>query len=359
MNPVHRIIDANCNRAREAMRVMEEASRFILNDPLLTRKIKEMRHDFRLAIESMPDVADYAIVSRDTPGDVGTGITTESERSRQNIREVVIAAGKRLSESLRAIEEFSKTISPEAAAAIEALRYRGYETEKLLTVRLGVKERPQWVLCLLLTEALCLKNWMQVAEAALRGGADCIQLREKHLPDRELLNRSLKLKELCEEYGAALIINDRADVALLSEATGVHTGQGDLPAEKVRQLTFGRCLMGVSTSNLREAEAAAGAGADYCGVGPMFPSTTKKKDLIAGPRYLEQFTERFPHLPHLAIGGITPENIAELRGVKGVAVSSAICGADDPQSVTAEIVEQVLRQREKNPKEENRENDDS
>ena len=102
----------------------------------------------------------------------------------------------------------------------------------------------------------------------------------------------------------------------------------------MRKIVGRQLIVGVSTSTLTEAEQALCDGADYCGVGPMFPTTTKHKDTIVGPNYLRQYLT-WDKLPHLAIGGITPRNIDQLveLGVKGVAVSSAVCGADQPDQV--------------------------
>src|SRR6186997_2029720 len=104
-----RIIDANANRAREALRVMEDAARFALNDSKLTEQLKSLRHDLRAALDLLPPGILEA--NRDTPGDVGTTISTSAEMDRHTLLEVVVAAGKRLSESLRSIEEVSKTIN--------------------------------------------------------------------------------------------------------------------------------------------------------------------------------------------------------------------------------------------------------
>ncbi|MCK4873473.1 MAG: thiamine phosphate synthase [Phycisphaerales bacterium] len=339
MDPVLRIVDANGNRAREALRVMEEAARFVLNDAELSSELKQMRHALRTSLDRIPGL----IASRDTPGDVGTDISTQTETKRRSVRDVTTAAGKRLSEALRAIEEYAKTISPTAAGEVERLRYRGYDVERRLALRLGAQDRPQWCVCVLLTESLCTRPWREVAQGCIEGGADCIQLREKTLAGGELLTRARLLVEQCQPKGVAVVVNDRPDIALLSGADGVHIGQRDLPAADVRAMTFGRCLMGVSTSCIDEARAAIRAGADYCGVGPMFATTTKDKKVIVGPAYLREFVERFPDIPHLAIGGITPDNVGELHGAAGVAVSSVVCGADDPAGVVAAFTAAVER----------------
>lgn len=331
MSSVLRIIDANANRAREALRVMEEAARFHLDDRELTEGLKSLRHDFARAMSRLDGIEFH----RDTAGDVGTTITTESEQRRASIADVAIASGKRLSEALRAIEEYGKTIDPEFAALVQSLRYRGYELERRLHLRLAASHPRQWTLCLLLTESLCARPWRDVLGAALDGGVDCVQVREKTLDDRVLLARTVEIVSVCGKRGAAVIVNDRPDVALLAGADGVHLGQTDLPSARVRELAGRRLVIGVSTSTLDEAKRALDEGADYCGVGPMFPTATKKKDRIAGPAYLREFID-WGRLPHLAIGGIDASNVDELVsvGCRGVAVSAAVCGASDPAAAT-------------------------
>ncbi len=340
MNPmpdVMRILDANANRAREALRVMEEAARFVLDDAELTGSLKQLRHDLAAQLTIVAGLD----AGRDTPGDVGTRIATDAEARRASVADVVIAAGKRLSEALRAIEEYGKTIDADFAGAIETLRYRGYDIEQRLNRALGSGRTAQWALCVLISESLCSDgDWLAVARAAVDAGADCIQLREKQLDARELLNRARQLVALCRSR-AAVIVNDRPDIALLAGADGVHLGQTDLPCAEARRLVGRRLLIGVSTSRIEEAQQALLDGADYCGVGPMFATTTKHKDVIVGPDYLRQYVA-WGKLPHLAIGGITSNHIAELSGagVRGVAVSRAVCSADDPADVVRQIMDQ-------------------
>src|SRR6266566_2731140 len=127
MNPrALRILDANFNRAREALRVIEDYARFALNDEGLCASLKQLRHDFTVAI--LPWVQE-AILHRDTPNDVGTDVKTATELRRQDLAAVVTAAGKRLGEALRTIEEYLKTVSPSDAAAVEGVRYRFYDLE--------------------------------------------------------------------------------------------------------------------------------------------------------------------------------------------------------------------------------------
>ncbi len=334
MNEVMRILDANANRAREALRVMEEAARFVLNDSRITAALKKLRHDFAAALKAVPGIELW----RDTPGDVGTVITASSEKQRGGVYDIVVAAGKRLGEALRAIEEYGKAIDPAFAEQIEKLRYRAYDVESKLHTRLGSPRRRQFKLCVLITEALCKHHdWLDVAQAALDGGADCLQLREKNLPDAELLERAQQLVETAQGH-AAVIINDRADIALSAGADGVHLGGGDLPIDAVRKIVGSGLLIGASTHNLRQADAAVKAGADYCGVGAMFPTATKQRK-PSGIAYLEKFLAKHPDAPHLAIGGITPDNADQViaAGARGLAVSACVCAAKRPAPVVRKL----------------------
>ncbi|MFW6335956.1 MAG: thiamine phosphate synthase [Phycisphaeraceae bacterium] len=195
---------------------------------------------------------------------------------------------------------------------------------------------------MLLSEHLCTHHdWLDVARAAVDAGVDCLQLREKHLPGGELVRRTHQLLNLARPHGVSVILNDRPDAALVAGADGVHLGQSDLPCREVRKWVGSRLLIGVSTSRLEEARRAADDGADYVGLGPMFPtSTAPDKTELAGPAYLRRFREALA-LPHLAIGGVTPDNVAELvdAGARGVAVSSAVCGAQHPGEATRRLLE--------------------
>ena len=344
VNHVSRILDANANRARETLRVMEEAARFILQDASLSKDLKTLRHDLAAALSSINGLETH----RDTPGDVGTDLTTPGETNRRTIADVAIAAGKRLGEALRTLEEYAKVPvqpgqKPVMATTIEQLRYRGYDLEKRLNLALDRGRAKQWRLCLLLTESLCTHHtWPQVLDGAIDGGVDCVQLREKSFDAAKLLARAQAVVEYCHKRNVCAIINDRPDIALLSRADGVHLGQTDLPCSEARRLVGRQLLIGVSTSNLEQARRALRDGADYCGAGPMFTTTTKHKDILVGPAYIREYTA-WGRLPHLAIGGITPENIKQLTtaGVGGIAVSSAVCTAKNPANVVRSLLEQL------------------
>ncbi|MCD4699588.1 MAG: thiamine phosphate synthase [Phycisphaerae bacterium] len=342
MRKIYRILDANFNRAREALRVIEDFARFVLDDAGLSASAKDMRSRLRQSMGHFP--ADAMLAARDTPGDVGTTITSATETDRPDAASVATAACKRLTESLRTLEEYAKVANPASAGEFESMRYAAYTLEQRLALRLAGSERFNAVrLYVLLTSHLCKSDPIVTAQAAITGGADCIQVREKEMPDRKLLAHARCLREITQASGVLLIINDRPDIAAIVGADGVHLGQDDMPVvEARRSLGEGGAIVGVSTHNISQARAAAADGADYIGVGPMFPTTTKDAGPIAGVGYLKQVVTDIS-LPHVAIGGITVGNVGELvtAGACRVAVCSAVIAAADPAAAAAEIKEQL------------------
>lgn len=337
-----RIIDANANRAREALRVMEDIARFALGDGDLSGEIKGLRHGLAGALEGLPGSGGF-IVWRDTPGDVGTGISTEREGVRAGLEAVAGAAGKRLTEALRSIEECAKVVG--SGESFEGLRYRSYRVEQRLMLALGSARGEMVCVCVLVTEALCAHaSWEEVARESMAAGATMVQLREKELSDRELVKRARRLVEMGRGAGVRVIVNDRPEIALLADADGVHLGQDDLSVEEARRIVGMGKVIGVSTARIEDAERALEDGAGYCGVGPMFATTTKYKPEISGPAYLREYLAHEPALPSaIAIGGINAGNVGELleAGARAVAVSSAVCGARDPGAACGELVKMM------------------
>lgn len=338
-----RILDANANRASEALRMLEDLARFILDDKTLAAQAKHGRHELRALLEPVSEL----LWHRDTPGDVGTTVTTTAEQNRASHAELAEAAGHRAAEALRVIEEMGKTLVERPGCAsiahrAEALRYRTYTLHQQIVQRLGSGQRRQWRLCLLLTESTCLRPWQEVLSASLEAGVDCIQVREKAMDAAALLHRVREVIALARPKGAAVIVNDRTDIALAAEADGVHLGQDDLPLAEARKLAGRRLLIGISTTNLEQADGAIAQGADYVGLGPMYPSSTKHKPRIAGCSYLSEYLAQH-QLPHLAIGGITTSNLQPLidAGARGIAVCATIAGAEDPGAAARQLLRQI------------------
>lgn len=179
-------------------------------------------------------------------------------------------------------------------------------------------------------------------EAALKGGVTMVQLREKLLSEDELVAEAIQIKELCHRYEVPLIINDNVDAALKSGADGVHVGIEDAPVSKIRKRAGDDFIIGATAKTTEQAKAAEAAGADYLGVGAVFPSPTKKNAIRITPQDLREICGSVA-IPAVAIGGITEDNVSQIKGggMAGVAVVSAIFAAQDIQKAAAELKTKV------------------
>lgn len=167
-------------------------------------------------------------------------------------------------------------------------------------------------------------------ESALKGGATCVQLREKELDEAAFLEEAVEMKKLCAKYGVPFIINDNVQIALKCGADGVHVGQSDMAAGNVRKAVGDKMIVGVSAQTVEQALAAQAAGADYLGVGAVFPTSTKSDAREVSRQTLKEICAAVD-IPVTAIGGINKGNMAELSGtgIDGVALVSAIFAAED------------------------------
>ena len=175
------------------------------------------------------------------------------------------------------------------------------------------------------------RSALEIARAALEGGADAVQLRDKSSPAFNLCRLVSEIQPQARKFGALLVVNDRVDVALVCGADGAHVGQEDLPAREARRLLPRPVVLGVSAGSREEARRAEKEGADYLGVGPVFPTATKPD---AGEALgIERFSEiaRAVSIPVVAIGGITLDTVDQVigAGAAGAAVVSAVVAADD------------------------------
>lgn len=184
----------------------------------------------------------------------------------------------------------------------------------------------------LVTDRDLLKNTdiCTAVEQAIQGGVTLVQLREKELSSLEFYNTALKVKKVTDKYNIPLIINDRLDIALAVDAAGVHVGQSDIPAAIARKLIGSGKILGVSTATVDESIEAEKNGADYVGVGAVFPTSTKLDARAVTVEMLKSIKESIK-IPVVAIGGISENNVQSLRAadIDGVAVVSAILGKQD------------------------------
>jgi thiamine-phosphate pyrophosphorylase len=336
---VGRILDASANRAREGLRVVEDYARFVLDDPGLTRRLKEVRHRLADALRGFD--ADLLIGARETREDVGTHIMTHSEQVRENPRAVLSANFKRTAEALRSLEEYGKLVDVWLAGRFEVLRYDVYTLEKLTLAAVHTyRSLGDSRLMVLVGGLPTLGDLTWVVGEALAGGADVIQLREKNLPDRELLSRAREVRILTAQARARFVLNDRPDLARLAGADGVHLGQDDLTVRDARRIVGPNLVIGVSTHDRRQLDAAVVSGAGYLGVGPVFPSATKEfsEPELAGLAFVQAASEA-TNLPFFAIGGITARNVRRVleAGATRIAVSAAVVRADRPRRAAAKL----------------------
>ncbi len=336
-----RILDVNLNRAREALRVIEDYARFVCDDADAAAAAKNCRHDLRRIVQTCG--ADALLAARDILGDVGRETRTPAERHRDDLEAVVRAAFGRLTEAARGLAEYGKLLAPAAAEAAEQLRYAAYELEQRVVLRGTLRQRFRAVrLYVLLTEALCRHPWLATAEAVIRGGAQCLQLREKTVDGADLLRRARQLRALTRAHGVLLAINDRPDIARLCGADVLHVGQQDLPVADARHVAGAAMLVGKSTHTPEQFDAAAAEQPDYLAVGPMFDSATKPQPHVAGPETLAAVRPRTA-LPLVAIGGMTPANVGAVvaAGADAIAVCGAILSAADPETAARALREAI------------------
>ena len=182
-----------------------------------------------------------------------------------------------------------------------------------------------------------------VAEAAIKGGADCIQWRDKKAPDAEFFTVAQRLRSLTRQKGTLFVVNDRVAVAMLVEADGVHLGQEDLPLQEARRLVGPAMLIGRSTHSLAQAQEAQSQGADYIGVGPIFSTPTKPGTPAVGIDLIRHIKPAI-QIPWVAIGGIDPKTLplVSSAGSTRVAVVRAVTGAADPESAARALKTQLL-----------------
>ena len=182
------------------------------------------------------------------------------------------------------------------------------------------------------------EEFLRRTEEALKGGASLLQLREKDKTTREYISLAEKVHTLTKKYNVPLIIDDRVDVALAMGAEGVHLGQSDMPISTARKILGDDFIIGATTKTVPQALEAFEQGADYLGVGAIYPTTTKVKTVLTSTETLDAICKAVP-IPVNAIGGLNKDNIDILKGIPiaGICVVSAIMKADDPKQATTEL----------------------
>lgn len=179
-------------------------------------------------------------------------------------------------------------------------------------------------------------------ELALSGGVTLLQLREKEKSTREYIDLAKKVHDITKKYNVPLIIDDRVDVALAIDAEGVHVGQSDMPVYMARKLMGDNKIIGATAKTVLQAKEAFSQGADYLGVGAIYPTTTKVKTILTSTDTLKDICINVP-IPVNAIGGLNKDNMDILKGIPiaGICVVSAITKAENPQIATIELIQRA------------------
>lgn len=197
-------------------------------------------------------------------------------------------------------------------------------------------------LYLVTEESVPIDGLLSIVDEAIKGGVTMVQLREKRNSGRIFLEKAVRLKELTNRYHIPLIINDRVDIAMAAGADGVHVGQQDLPLTEVKKIISPSMIVGVSAGTMEEALAAERDGADYIGVGAVFPTASKDNAKVLPDGMLERIVDAVS-IPVVAIGGINYENISTIRDLEiaGIAVVSQIMNAQNPYEAANQLREEL------------------
>ena len=332
---IYRILDANLDRAREGLRIIEEWCRLGLNNQPLAEECKHIRQE--LAQWHSWELRQ----ARDTPNDVGTSLSHPQEEVRESIEQLLQANLCRSQEALRVLEEYSKLYEPKMATSCKQLRYRVYTIESTLFNNYRQQQLNIAPLYLVTSPE---PEILKTVEAALKGGLTLVQYRDKEAKDSDRLEKAHQLCQLCHRYNALFIVNDRVDIALAVDADGVHLGQHDAPVAFARDILGIHKIVGRSTTNKQELNKAIAEGADYVGVGPFYETPTKPGKVAAGIEYIDYVKAKCP-VPWFAIGGINLDNLNAVltTGAQRVAVVRAIMQAEQPTQVTRQFLSQLIR----------------
>ena len=335
-----RVLDTSGNRAREGLRVVEDYVRFVLDDRHLTQLCKQLRHDLSDTLRRIS--MEQRVAARETQADVGTGLSTAAEQYRVDAAGVLAANFARLQEAIRSLEEFGKLFDPGLAAVFKQLRYRTYTLQRAVDITRGSIERlADARLYVLIDGRPSIEEFARLARGLIDAGVHVLQLRDKQLSDRDLLERARLLRRLTqhEQSRTLVVVNDRPDLAVLARADGVHVGQEELSVKDARSIVGADMLVGVSTHSIEQARQAVLDGANYIGVGPTFPSGTKRFEQFPGVELLRAVAAEI-RLPAFAIGGIERQNLSEVlaAGFTRIAASGAVTAAADPVQAAKELL---------------------
>ena len=334
---VYQIIDANLDRAREGLRVLEDWARFGIGGNSFVAKIKNYRQILgRNHLEIYKQSRNYI-------EDECKGLTHKEQNNRKTPEQIISSNAGRVQEALRVLEEFSRLHNKELSKIASEIRYEIYNLEvDLLNLSKNkeseeiLKENDLYVI------TYPKDNLLEIIEDVLIAGVKIIQHRFKTGTDKDFLEEAIKIKNLCERYNSLFIINDRVDIALASNADGIHLGQDDLDLKTARKLLGYSKIIGISANNEIDISKALKDGCDYIGIGPVFETATKKDKKPLGIEKIQTLTKDL-NVPWFAIGGVTTNNISHLisSGFQKVALVSQIMNSKCPKEDAIMILKEL------------------
>ena len=324
---IAQIVDANLDRAREGLRVLEDWARFALGRKDLVKSFKNFRqilgkHHLKVYKES-----------RNFINDTSAGLSHPEQFKRNEASSIISSNAGRIQEALRVIEEFSRDHNQNLSKISSDIRYEIYNLEIVLleaqsnnSLRKILNENDLYFI------TLDTENLFEKIKNILEGGVKIIQLRFKQGKDSDNLKFAIKVRELCNSFDALLLINDRVDIASACKADGVHLGQDDMDIKSARNILGFSKIIGISASNELDIKKAIRDGCDYLGIGPVFVTTTKKEKVPLGIDTLKSLTKDIS-IPWFAIGGIKQEHISLLKGnnINKVAIIKDLVNSKNPK----------------------------
>ncbi len=334
---VAQLIDANLDRAREGLRVIEDWCRFVIKKKDLVIALKNWRQELGCHHHEIYKQA------RSTSTDQGLGLRHPAQETRNFPQGVIAANFGRAQEALRVLEEFARATDPKLAESASKIRYGLYELEiTVLKANIYNFRHEKLLNCKICLITSPKADFSKTIILALEAGVDMVQYRCKESNDMQRLAEAKELSSICKSFGALFIINDRIDIALASEADGVHLGQDDLPTKTARKLLGNERLIGRSTHSIKQLKNAQEEGCDYLGVGPVHSTKTKPELKPLGLNYVSEVSKT-THLPWFAIGGVNASNLNSVRaaGAKKIAISNAIMNAKDPSLASLELLKEL------------------
>jgi len=323
-----RIADVNLNRLSESLKFIEDYVRFSTDRQDLLGLIRRIRAQYKSVKKELP-ITELAVY-RDSEHDTGRP-TTFDRAGHRTIQELLIANFTRAKESSRILEELLKLTDKRLSGAVKKLRFQLYDIEKEFFTSLCRPFDPR-LHAILDEKYIASMNRAQVARSVrtLRDhGATMVQLRMGKATDAEFIRRAKFIRKLLHGSQLAFIINNRCDIAMAVGADGVHVGHGDLPVATVRAIAGPRFIIGASARTVAEARRAERAGADYLGVGALFPTHTKPDARPCSIEMLKRIS-RSVTIPVIGIGGINNKNYRAVlkAGADGIAIASYLHAGD-------------------------------